>query len=158
MMTVFSSFIDRLFFTKLGVVLGLSMLISANLGAQDAAAIAMLDSQKQRFKAQVERNTLALQTLLHDELYYLHSNGFAEDKPDFIQSVKTGSITYLDMFPVESRVKRFGKTGVITGLLAVRGLYKGTPFDIQLYFTSVYRKKGRHWQLINWQSTQKEDE
>ncbi|MEO0726579.1 MAG: nuclear transport factor 2 family protein [Bacteroidota bacterium] len=117
----------------------------------------IFQSEQQRFKAQVQQDGKALQLLLHNDLYYLHSNGLVETKADFIASVNSGKITYQEMFPIERSLKRFGKTAIITGLVLVRGLYQGQSFDIKLYYTSVYRKESGRWQLLNWQSTRKPD-
>ena len=125
------------------------------LSAQDNA---IFESEQARFKAQVEQNGTALQSLLHNDLYYLHSNGLIETKADFIASVNSGKITYQEMFPIERALKRFGKTAIITGLVLVRGSYQGQSFSITLYYTSVYRKEDGRWQLLNWQSTRKPDE
>ena len=78
-----------------------------------------------------------------------------ETKADFIASVNSGKITYQEMSPVQQSLRRFGKTAVITGLVQVRGLYQGQAFDIELYYTSIYRKERGNWLLINWQSTRK---
>ncbi len=137
------------------LLLPLLLVVMIQLHGQEAA---ILDSEAQRFKAQVEQNTDALQLLLHDDLYYLHSNGLVETKADFITSVQSGKITYQEMYPVESRLRRFGKTAVVTGLVKVRGLYKGQSFNIGLYYTSVYRKERGRWQLLNWQSTRQPDD
>lgn len=126
--------------------------VSGPLQGQDKA---ILDAEIARFKAQTQQDAMALQLLLHDDLYYLHSNGLVEDKSDFITSVNSGKITYQEMYPVERRLRRFGKTAIITGLVKVRGLYEGQAFDIDLYYTSVYRKERGRWQLLSWQSTRK---
>lgn len=138
-----------------GLLIPVLLMVVIQLNAQDAA---VFSAEAQRFKAQVEQNTDALQLLLHDDLYYLHSNGLVETKADFITSVQSGKITYQEMYPVESRLRRFGKTAIITGLVKVRGLYKGQSFDIGLYYTSVYRKERGRWQLLNWQSTRQPDD
>lgn len=133
-------------------LLPIVFLVFIQLNAQEAEIIS---AEAQRFKAQVEQNTEALQLLLHDDLQYLHSNGLMESKADFISSVQSGKITYQKMFSVESRLRRFGKTAIKTGLVEVGGLYQGKSFEMQLYYTSVYRKERGRWQLLNWQSTQK---
>ena len=140
---------------KLIALLPIVLLLVTQLMAQDSA---ILQSELQRFRAQVEQDAVALQSLLHDDLYYLHSNGLIESKSDFITSATSGKITYQEMMPVESTLRRFGKTAVITGLVLVRGLYQGQSFDIGLYYTSIYRKERGRWQLLSWQSTRKPDE
>jgi hypothetical protein len=120
-----------------------------------AQELAVFDAESARFRAQVEKDGVALQTLLDDDLYYLHSNGLIENKQDFITSVSGGKIVYSQMTASEHRIRLYGKTAVLYGLVMVRGEYKGEPFDIGLYYTSVYRKKRGKWLLVNWQSTKK---
>jgi hypothetical protein len=127
---------------------------SSTIYAQERA---ILDAEIARFTAQVEKNTPALQQLLDDSLYYLHSNGLIEDKQDFISSVNSGKIVYSRMASSQQRLNRYGKMAVLTGLVMVDGEYEGNAFSIGLYYTSIYRKKRGEWLLVNWQSTRKPD-
>ena len=116
---------------------------------------ALLRSEQARFTAQVERDTLALLHLLDDDLLYIHSNGLQETKRDFIESVSGGGIVYNSMSPVAGshRITRLGrKHYMIQNVVDVAGLYRGKAFDIQLWYTSVYRKRRGVWQLLTWQS------
>ncbi len=131
------------------------MVLFAPFGAVLAQERAVFEAESARFRAQVEKDGLALQTMLDDDLYYLHSNGLVESKQDFITSVTGGKIVYSEMMATEHRLRRYGKTAILYGLLIVRGMYEGEPFDIRLYYTSVYRKKRGKWLLMNWQSTKK---
>ena len=131
------------------------VVLLAPLGALLAQGQAVFAAEAARFRAQVEKDGLALQTLLDDDLYYLHSNGLIESKQDFITSVAGGKIVYSEMMATEHRIRLYGKTAVLYGLLMVRGQYEGEPFDIGLYYTSVYRKQRGDWLLVNWQSTKK---
>ena len=115
----------------------------------------LLRSEQIRFTAQVERDTQILDRLLDDDLLYIHSNGLQETKRDFIESVASGSIVYSSMSPVAGahRITRLGrKHYLIQNVVDVAGLYRGKAFDIQLWYTSVYRKQRGVWQLLTWQS------
>ena len=131
------------------------VVLLAPLGALLAQGQAVFDAEAARFRAQVEKDGLALETLLDDDLYYLHSNGLIENKQDFITSVSGGKIVYSQMRASERSIRLYGKTAVLYGLLMVGGEYEGEPFNIGLYYTSVYRKKRGKWLLVNWQSTKK---
>lgn len=133
----------------------LLIVLLAPLGTLLAQEQAVFAAEAARFKAQVAKDGLALQTLLDDDLYYLHSNGLVENKQDFITSVKGGKIVYSQMLASDHRIRLYGKTAVVYGLVMVAGAYQGEPFDISLYYTSVYRKKRGKWLLMNWQSTKK---
>ena len=115
----------------------------------------LLRSEQIRFTAQVERDTQILDRLLDDDLLYIHSNGLQETKRDFIESVASGSIVYSSMSPVAGahRITRLGrKHYLIQNVVDVAGQYRGKAFDIQLWYTSVYRKRRGVWQLLTWQS------
>jgi ketosteroid isomerase-like protein len=116
---------------------------------------AVIANEHLRFQAQINRDTSLLAYLLHDDLYYLHSNGLAESKADFMASVGSAKIVYQEMIPRQQKIRRYGKTALLTGLLQVSGLYEGSPFDVELYYTSVYLKKKGSWYLVSWQSTGK---
>lgn len=130
----------------------LLVFIQLGLWAQDTD---LLTREQARFQAQIEQNTVALSDLLHDDLYYLHSNGLAESKTDFIHSVSSAKIVYQRMIPQNQQIRRYKRTAILTGLLQVSGLYEGNPFDIELYYTSIYLKKKGRWLLVSWQSTGK---
>jgi hypothetical protein len=92
--------------------------------------------------------------LLHADLVYIHSNGLTESKADFVESVTTGRIVYKKTERSEVRAIRYGRRmGIVNGVLHVEGIIKGTPFDLRLRYTAVYRRAGRQWRLLRWQST-----
>ncbi len=112
------------------------------------------ESEDARFRAQVNQDTLALKNLLADDLMYIHSNALAETKQDFINSVKTGNITYQSMQTEGQRsIRMYGKAGVCNGIVHVTGLLNGNPFDIRLRYTAIYFKQKGGWKLVSWQST-----
>lgn len=128
----------------------LILLSSNDLCAQRSVT----ESEQLRFDAQVSQDTAALHRLLANDLVYIHSNALVESKADFIRSVGGGGIRYLSMQKVKADpVRQWGKTAVAVGVVAVRGLYQGSEFAMQLRYTSIYRKTGGNWQLCSWQST-----
>lgn len=109
-------------------------------------------TEKRRFKAMVEWDTVSLNQLLDDDLVYTHSNGLVENKRDFILSVWTEKIRYEAMELVEQKIVPKGNTAVITGIVKVKGKLKGKEFDVLLRYTDVYIKR-KQWKLVAWQST-----
>jgi hypothetical protein len=85
---------------------------------------------------------------------YIHSNSLKESKADFIHSVASGKIKYLNFEILEQKPTTLGrKTAMIQGLVLVKGKFKDDPFELKLRYTSVYVKKKRVWKLLTWQST-----
>ena len=115
----------------------------------------VLAAEQTRFRAQTERDTATLRELVDAELLYVHSNGLEESRRDFLNNVATGAIEYrtMQLIPGTQRIEQLGrKAALVQGEVAVSGLYKGTPFDITLRYTSVYRKRRGRWHLLTWQS------
>ena len=48
-------------------------------------------------KAMIVKDTLLLKRILHDSLFYIHSNGLIETKSDFLTSITSGKIEYEDI-------------------------------------------------------------
>ena len=53
----------------------------------------VLNREEQRYQAQIDRDSQALQEILDDEMLYVHSNGLVDGKTSFIALVN--SIRYL---------------------------------------------------------------
>jgi ketosteroid isomerase-like protein len=111
------------------------------------------NSEQQRFEAMVKRDTITLKKLLADDLVYIHSNAYLENKAQHLEAVGTGSIQYQSIERVSVQTRQYGKVAINNGVAHVKGVFKTTPFDVQFRYTAVYRKRKKIWQLCNWQST-----
>lgn len=123
------------------------------IASAQATSSHVLTDESRRFAAMTARDTAALRRLLHKDLIYIHSNALTEDKSEHITAIAAGRLVYQKMEPRNTRVRRYGKTALTNGTLQVKGLLNGTPFELNLAYTAVYRKKRGIWQLLNWQST-----
>jgi hypothetical protein len=111
-----------------------------------------LDSQKMRFEAMINRDTITLDRILGTDLTYLHSNGLLESKQNFINSISSGKLIYQEIKVDTPTLRTIGKISIVqnTGLFV--GIIKGTPFKVRLTYLSIYKKEKRRWKLIAWQS------
>ncbi|TNE62285.1 MAG: nuclear transport factor 2 family protein [Bacteroidetes bacterium] len=124
------------------------------LTAQSQAEQVLLDTELARFSAMVKRDTGTLNPYLHDQLYYLHSNGLTESKQEHLSAIASGKIVYQSMQRDSVvLVRRFGRTALVNSQVAVNGLFQKKAFSILLRYTAVYRKQKGRWRLLNWQST-----
>lgn len=80
----------------------------------------------------------SLTTLLHDDVHYIHSNGWKETKDEVINNIKSGKLTYTDVVVHESDVRLIGQTGVVTGKGTFYVGMDGTQYAFDLYYTEVY--------------------
>jgi len=113
----------------------------------------ILDVEQRRFEAMIRKDTAALRNMLTNDLVYLHSNALQEDKAEHIGAIVSGRLVYQKMTREQTNVRRYGRTALVNGIVQVSGILNGTPFDVRLAYSAVYRKKGGRWRLANWQST-----
>jgi len=106
-----------------------------------------------RFEAQVRRDTVALDSLLSDDLVYTHSNALIESKAHFLETIATDRIRYDSIAPAEMSHRIFGETAVGNGRVHVRVQMNGQTIPVDLLFTTVHVRRDGHWQLVAWQST-----
>lgn len=109
--------------------------------------------EKKRFDYMVKADINKLSYYIDSSLHYIHSNGEIHDFFTFLQSIESKTIEYTYYEFKNSSYKLFGKIAVGTGDVLVKGKYKGSPFEVNLRFTSINKKRKHNWQLIHWQST-----
>lgn len=127
-----------------------SFILTSSLSAQNT----ILTSEDARFRAQVQSDTTALQNLMADDMLYIHSNASVDTKAIFINNLKTGKTIYQSMQREgTAQIRTYGKNGISNGIVLAKGINNGTPFDIRIRYTAVYKKQKRTWQLVSWQST-----
>lgn len=113
----------------------------------------LLAVEAQRYQAMVDADRVALAALLGDELVYIHSNGIQENKTEFLDAVEAGDIRYLGIEPIETKVRDHGRWAVLTGIVRMLVHTDGRDQSARLFFTAVYERIDRRWQLISWQTT-----
>jgi len=123
-----------------------------SLSAAEAEA-QVQQAELARFDAQVRRDTVALDSLLSDDLVYTHSNALIESKAHFLETIATDRIRYDSMAPIEMKHRVFGGTAVGNGRVHVRVQMNGQTIPVDLLFTTVHVRRDGHWQLVAWQST-----
>ncbi len=120
---------------------------------QSSKNLAVLQDELQRFEAMTRRDTAALAQWLSEELVYRHSNGLLEDKRRHLEAIASGALVYEHIARDSAQVHRYRRMAVVNGIVRVRGQWQQVPFEVQLSYLAVYRKKGARWQLLRWQST-----
>ncbi|MBZ5670553.1 MAG: nuclear transport factor 2 family protein [Acidobacteriia bacterium] len=110
--------------------------------------------EARRFRAMMEADTRTLDLLLGDDLTYVHSEGWCQTKVEFMAGIRSGDLRYYDVKTEDVMVRVYGKTAVVTGRATVRVKSGSGPKSFKLSFVDVYVKRGSHWQMVAWQSTE----
>lgn len=113
---------------------------------------AVIDTERQRFDAQVKQDYDVLDRVLANDLVYAHSNGKFDTKESYIQSIRDGKSIYDSIDILEQKVRIYGNTAIINGKILIKATNNGETINTNLRYTDVYVRKGKQWQLVTWQS------
>lgn len=112
----------------------------------------VLAREAQRYQAQIDRDTGALDEILADDMAYVHSSGQVDDKAAFIQWVRAVRYRAIDCSEVKVRVR--GETAVVTGVARITVEREGLRRMNTLRFVNVWSRAGDGaWRNTVWQST-----
>jgi ketosteroid isomerase-like protein len=121
--------------------------------AQKNLETSILDIEKKRFEAMVNKDIQKLKEVIGDDLVYIHSNGNVDTKESFINAIEEGRSSYDNITIDEAEVRTYGNTAIINGICTYyRKNQDGNPNNLQLRYTNVYVKQKGKWQMVSWQS------
>jgi ketosteroid isomerase-like protein len=93
-----------------------------------------------------------LETVLADDLVYLHSTGVMDSKASYVASLQSGKQKYSSGKINDMKVRVYGTTAVINGDANFEFVTDGKPGKAHLKYTHVFVKGGKGWQLVSHQS------
>ena len=99
----------------------------------------------------IDDDVATLEAILADDLTYGHSSGVVDTKAAYLEALRSGKTKYLSFDRLQSAVRVYGETAVVTGTatLSLRG--QAAPFTLR--YTLVYVLRDRQWRMVAWQST-----
>ncbi|MCU0381843.1 MAG: nuclear transport factor 2 family protein [Chitinophagaceae bacterium] len=118
--------------------------------AQDTTAVKEAVDRLQ--KALVERDTVVMKQLLHQDLQFGHSNGWVQTKRDAIDDARSGALVYRQFDRQSITIQMFKKRAIVKERMEVKGARNGTEFNIKLFVLQQWVKTKKGWQLMMRQS------
>ncbi|AOJ32609.1 nuclear transport factor 2 family protein [Burkholderia metallica] len=110
--------------------------------------------ERDRFRAMVDGDGEALDALLSDKVFFVHTNGKRETKQQFIDAIVAGRRRYRqieiqsqDVLPVG------GETCVVTGRALIEMETNNGGLVFPIAYTSVHTHEQGRWSLFAWQAT-----
>lgn len=105
-------------------------------------------------KALMEKDSKALQSILHEHLSYGHSNGWVEDKETLIRNNADGTLIYLQIQVDSSSLiqEQYSRSATVRYKAKHQVQLRGKILDLELYVAQYWIKKKGKWKLIFRQS------
>ena len=110
-------------------------------------------AERQRFEAMMRQDVAALDTLLDDDLDYMHTGGDLQSRQQFIDMIKKQTLVYESIAPSEVRVRVYDGLALATGRSQMRVRSAAGVSSFGIRFIEVYIRRGGRWLLTAWEAT-----
>jgi hypothetical protein len=128
--------------------LGLILICANTFGQKKETTVSHLHRKK--FTWLINKDYDSLNWLMHENVQYIHSNGWVQSKKEVIDDLTSGKLNYTNIEVVESNVTIYQNTAIVSGKGRFRGLMPDkSEFNLSLFYTEVYVKVGKDWKLLN---------
>lgn len=138
---------------KPAVVLFVLFLLIAKGSFAQIDSIGLKNAMQQLDKALLQKDEKVLQTVLHKDVSYGHSNGWIQSKSDILDDFTSGKLTYNKIENNSSAIlvitKKYATVKTSTN---AEGVVSGTAFNLKLHIMQFWVKTKKGWQLIARQS------
>ena len=132
-----------------GIVIGfVVMVLGAGVASADPSQDAVMAVQKKFIDAQKTCNVAELNTIVTDDMQFIHVGGNTQDKAAFVKGVGGCALSNLTLDV--TKVRMYGDTAVVQGT-QVHTLKNGMSGT--LIVSQVYVKKNGAWLFASHQST-----
>ena len=98
-------------------------------------------------------DTAALDRMYTTGLIYAHASGNVEDKPQYIERLKSGKQKYSDVNIESTKVVVYGDSAVSHSIVRTIGRNDTGPFNDHVMMMHVWVKQGGEWRLAGHQTT-----
>ena len=136
------------------LVIAWSVLSAAPTWAADDTEQVVLTAHERRRAATLAGDVAALDSMMTDDLTFMHANAAVETKAEFLDALKTGRYKYQSLTDEEHRVRVHGDTGIVSGTCRILVTASGKDIDIRVGFTELWVKERGAWRMVLWQATQ----
>ena len=116
-------------------------------------SVGLKNAMQQLDKALLQKDEKTLQTVLHKEISYGHSNGWIQNKNDILNDFTSGKLIYNKIennsLAIVTISKKYATVKTNTN---AEGVVNGTEFNLRLHIMQFWIKTKKGWQLIARQS------
>ena len=106
-----------------------------------------------RCDALLKQDIDALESLIGDDLHYVHSSATAEDKALYLSRLRDRYYVYHGLQNLAREWRVFNDLALCNGDVLIEVEVKGTRKSIKSRYLQVWAKRASGWQMISWHST-----
>lgn len=109
----------------------------------------LLQLSKRKFNWMIDKKLDSLSAVLDENVRYVHSNGWIQNKNEIIEDFKTEKLILKNVDIDSASIRIFGSTAIIIGNGKFKGVINSNEFEVHLLYTEVYCNHDNHWYLVS---------
>jgi hypothetical protein len=138
---------------RFATVLFVLFLLTAKSSFAQVDSVGLREVMQQLDKALLQKNEKVLQTVLHKDVSYGHSNGWIQSKADIMNDFTSGKLVYNKIENNSSAIVTINKKyATVKTNTNAEGVVNGTAFKLTLHVMQFWIKTKKGWQMIARQS------
>lgn len=116
--------------------------------AQSGSEKNLLALHERKFSWMMNGQLDSLNDILDDDITYVHSNGWTQNKTEVIADFKSKKLV-MNSAEITGATARIynNKTGIVNGTVLIKGTKDNVPFETKVLYTEVYVQRHRQWFL-----------
>jgi hypothetical protein len=99
-------------------------------------------------EAMIQNNSEEIGKFMSDDWVIVGSDGITT-KSEFMESIRSGDLTHNRMDSDETRIKVYDTMAVVTSRGTSAGKYKGEPFELYEWSSSVFIYENQRWICVH---------
>jgi hypothetical protein len=123
--------------------------IQENTASPNTVEQMVTHREQERVQAYVQRDIATLEQRLPYDLLFTRSLGRAFNKPQLIEVLSSGELTFESYERHVTHVSVYMNTAVATGHDDVKGQYKGRDISGRYQFSSIYVERDGLWEVVS---------
>ncbi len=127
----------------------ISCITISSFAQQTAEEEQIMELSSKKWNWMINKKYDSLQSILHDRVTYIHSNGWSQSKKDIIDDFKSGKLVIKSVEIQSQTTQIFNQTAILNGMAKVTGETNGVPFSLSLVYTEGYIKEKGKWLLVS---------
>ena len=137
------------------LIFGLVQVFSATDVNAQSKADKLRAIERERLRALVEADIPTASRLHADDFELIDPRGGTHSKEQYLRSIASGDLNYLEWEPGEIRVRLYGKSAVLRYQAHLRVSIKGSAGRaVTFWHTDFYEKRKGQWQVVWAHATQ----
>jgi ketosteroid isomerase-like protein len=96
-----------------------------------------------------QKDTKALEMLLHPTMVLVYTDGSVQNKSEFLASIKSPDYQPSQATTDQTSVRVYGDAAVVVGIFRVKGTEKGKPYVRRERFVDTWIRTNGAWQCVS---------